>query len=98
MACSFLPWLPPFLRIRNTERFKRYIRGAGLIDYWRGKGWPALCRPVGEDDFIFDTQSDIAPATPDSAGEVELLIRAGQARLPSRARCMSWCGLDRIRL
>ena len=55
MACTFLPWLPPFLRIRNTERFKRYVRGAGLIDYWRGKGWPTMCRPVGEDDFMFET-------------------------------------------
>jgi adenylate cyclase len=68
MACTFLPWLPPFLRIRNTDRFKRYIRSAGLIDYWRGKGWPTMCRPVGEDDFIFETKSDNAPATPDSAG------------------------------
>jgi hypothetical protein len=38
--------------LRKTERFKAYVRKAGLVDYWRARGWPDLCRPVGEDDFI----------------------------------------------
>ena len=32
---------------RAKDALKRY----GFVDYWREKGWPALCRPVGSDDF-----------------------------------------------
>jgi hypothetical protein len=46
------PWYPPFAPIRKTERFKNYVRKAGLVDYWRAKGWPDHCRPVGADDFV----------------------------------------------
>jgi hypothetical protein len=38
--------------VRKTERFKAYVRKAGLVDYWRARGWPDLCRPVGTDDFV----------------------------------------------
>ena len=27
---------------------------AGLVDLWRERGWPDLCRPVGTDDFACD--------------------------------------------
>jgi tetratricopeptide (TPR) repeat protein len=40
--------------IRNTERFKKLMLKAGLVDYWRAKGWPDLCRPMGVDDFVCD--------------------------------------------
>jgi TolB-like protein len=53
----FIPagiWSSEFQPLRKTERFKAYIRNAGLIDYWRAKGWPDLCRPVGADDFECD--------------------------------------------
>jgi tetratricopeptide (TPR) repeat protein len=43
---------PPYAAVRKTERFKAYARNAGLVDYWRVKGWPEFCRPVGVDDFI----------------------------------------------
>ena len=26
----------------------------GLVDYWRARGWPDLCRPMGVDDFVCD--------------------------------------------
>jgi hypothetical protein len=39
---------------RNTERFKALMRRAGLVDYWRERGWPDLCRSVGADDFVCD--------------------------------------------
>ena len=32
---------------RAKEILKRY----GFVAYWRAKGWPALCRPLGADDF-----------------------------------------------
>jgi hypothetical protein len=47
-------WAPEFGQLRKTDRFKSYARKAGLVDYWRGRGWPDLCRPVGADDFVCD--------------------------------------------
>jgi adenylate cyclase len=44
-------WARPYEGVRKTERFKAYVRNAGLVDYWRAKGWPDLCRPMGADDF-----------------------------------------------
>jgi hypothetical protein len=35
--------------LRRSEAFKRFAREAGLVDYWRERGWPDLCRPTGED-------------------------------------------------
>jgi TolB-like protein/DNA-binding SARP family transcriptional activator len=40
--------------LRKTERFKALMRNAGLVDYWRARGWPDLCRPMGADDFVCD--------------------------------------------
>jgi len=37
--------------VRNTERFKTLVRDMGLVDYWKARGWPDLCRPVGANDF-----------------------------------------------
>jgi tetratricopeptide (TPR) repeat protein len=48
------PWLPKELELRKTARFKALMRNAGLVDYWRARGWPDLCRPVGADDFVCD--------------------------------------------
>jgi hypothetical protein len=47
-------WHPSSLyaAVRNTERFKAFARNAGLVEYWRAKGWPDFCRPVGTDDFV----------------------------------------------
>ncbi len=47
-------WLPELAAARKTERFKAYAYKAGLVDYWRSRGWPDLCRPVGADDFVCD--------------------------------------------
>jgi len=45
-------WSPANAPVRKTERFKAYVRRAGLVDYWRARVWPDLCRPVGSDDFV----------------------------------------------
>ena len=37
--------------LRNTESYKDLIRKINLDDYWRENGFPANCRPIGEDDF-----------------------------------------------
>jgi TolB-like protein len=47
-------WSPAFAPVRKTERFKTFARNAGYVDYWRARGWPDLCRPVGADDFECD--------------------------------------------
>jgi hypothetical protein len=38
--------------VRKTERFKTLVRNMGLVDYWRERGWPDLCKPVGANDFM----------------------------------------------
>jgi len=38
-------------RIRTNERFKALVLAAGLVDYWRERGWPKVCWPVGDFDF-----------------------------------------------
>jgi len=47
-------WFPIMAPLRKTERFKAYMRKVGLVEYWRERGWPDLCRPVGADDFVCD--------------------------------------------
>jgi hypothetical protein len=37
--------------VRKTERFKALMRKAGLVDYWKARGWPDLCHPTTGDDF-----------------------------------------------
>ncbi len=44
-------WHLSYKPLRPTERFKALIRSIGVVDYWRAKGWPEWCRPVGADDF-----------------------------------------------
>lgn len=44
-------WTPSLAPVRKTERFKSYMRKIGMVDYWRAKRWPDLCKPVGADDF-----------------------------------------------
>jgi TolB-like protein/tetratricopeptide (TPR) repeat protein len=51
LGSSVLLWHPFYAPVRKTERFKAYVRSAGFVDYWRTKGWPALCHPTTGDDF-----------------------------------------------
>jgi hypothetical protein len=45
-------WHPSYAAVRKTERFKALMRKAGLVEYWRAKGWPPQCRPTTADDFV----------------------------------------------
>lgn len=47
-------WSPAYAPARKTERFRAFVRKAGMVDYWRAHGWPDICRPVGRDDFACD--------------------------------------------
>jgi TolB-like protein len=44
-------WWPTPSSVRKTERFKTLMRNAGMVDYWKARGWPDLCKPVGANDF-----------------------------------------------
>jgi tetratricopeptide (TPR) repeat protein len=44
-------WWPTPSSVRKTERFKTLVRNAGLVDYWKARGWPDLCKPAGANDF-----------------------------------------------
>jgi hypothetical protein len=42
-------WFESQAGLRATPAFRRFVREVGLVDYWRERGWPDLCRPRGED-------------------------------------------------
>lgn len=42
-----LIWHPSYAPLRKTEAFKTYVRGLGLVEYWRTRGWPEFCHPTG---------------------------------------------------
>ena len=35
----------------HDPRIKAQLKSLGFVDYWREKGWPATCRPLGDADF-----------------------------------------------
>jgi DNA-binding winged helix-turn-helix (wHTH) protein/tetratricopeptide (TPR) repeat protein len=45
-------WSPIYAPVRKTDRFRAFARDAGLVDYWRARGWPKFCRPTTAEDFI----------------------------------------------
>ena len=47
-------WLPHMREVRQLPRFNKLMKEIGLVDYWKKFGWPDLCRPVGDDDFVCD--------------------------------------------
>lgn len=44
-------WTPGFRAVRQTARFKAYIRDSGILAYWKANGWPDLCHPTTGDNF-----------------------------------------------
>ena len=47
-------WSAASAPVRKTARFKSFVRDNGMVDYWKARGWPDLCHPVGADDFACD--------------------------------------------
>jgi TolB-like protein len=54
IASLYWLWDPLNASLRKSQTFRSIIRRTGLPEYWRAKGWPDLCRPVGTDDFACD--------------------------------------------
>jgi TolB-like protein len=44
-------WHTTYAAVRKTDRFKKVVSDLGLVDYWRARGWPAQCQPLGASDF-----------------------------------------------
>ncbi len=47
-------WLPVLKEVRLRPQFRDLMKEIGLVDYWKEYGWPDLCRPVSDDDFVCD--------------------------------------------
>jgi TolB-like protein/Flp pilus assembly protein TadD len=44
-------WHASYAPLRKTDRFKTFLVRAGLVNYWRARGWPEFCQPVSTVDF-----------------------------------------------
>jgi TolB-like protein len=47
-------WVPAVSEVRQLPRFRNYVREIGLVDYWKQFGWPDLCHPTDDGDFVCD--------------------------------------------
>ena len=41
-------WTPELSGWRRSDSFEEYVRVTNLLDYWKVRGWPDLCRPDGD--------------------------------------------------
>jgi len=37
--------------LRQLPEYKQFLTDIGLVDLWKERGWPDLCRPTDGDDF-----------------------------------------------
>jgi TolB-like protein len=60
LTLPFIPWKSslyinfspvPLQHYLSDPRAKKLLREWGFEDYWRARGWPALCRPLEGSDF-----------------------------------------------
>ncbi|MBN1625066.1 MAG: hypothetical protein JW944_00965 [Deltaproteobacteria bacterium] len=49
-----LLWYPVMREVRQTPRFKEFLREIGLVDYWNKFGWPDICYKLDNGDFECD--------------------------------------------
>jgi len=47
-------WSPEASAFRKSPQFKTLVREGGILAFWRARGFPDQCRPVGQDDFACD--------------------------------------------
>jgi hypothetical protein len=46
----FLTWQQA--NMYPDKRWKQQVRKDGILALWQAKGFPAHCKPIGEDDFV----------------------------------------------
>jgi len=51
LRLAFHLWAPAFSGLRQLPEYKQFLRDSGLVGLWKERGWPDLCKPLGEDDF-----------------------------------------------
>jgi len=51
VQAAYSLWHPDGDEFRTTTQFKAVIRQLGVFDYWRARGFPPQCKPIGDDDF-----------------------------------------------
>lgn len=49
---SMALWYPFMREVRRLPGFKSLVAELGMVRYWRASGWPDVCEPVGNDDFV----------------------------------------------
>lgn len=47
-------WGREYSQYRQSEPFKKYIIGTGVLRYWQQHGFPPQCRAIGAEDFVCD--------------------------------------------
>jgi TolB-like protein/Tfp pilus assembly protein PilF len=47
-------WYPLYREVRQTPRFKEFLKDIGLVDYWNKFGWPDICHQLDNGDFVCD--------------------------------------------
>ena len=48
---AFWIWQREQAHFRGSPYFKSTVKTLGIFDYWRERGFPDKCRPLGDDDF-----------------------------------------------
>jgi len=51
---GFFFWFPVMHEVRQTPRFKAFVKKIGLVDYWNKFGWPDICHQLDNGDFKCD--------------------------------------------
>jgi hypothetical protein len=47
-------WTPVAKTIRQHPQMQAFARDHGLLELWQARGWPDLCRPLGDGGFECD--------------------------------------------
>jgi len=51
VAAHNIFWHPDGDEFCTTPQFKAAIREVGTFKYWKSRGFPPHCKPIGDDDF-----------------------------------------------
>ena len=51
---SFGIWGRTGKKYRQSDYFKGVLRASGILSFWKERGFPPFCRPLGDDDFECD--------------------------------------------